>query len=81
MLPRDIDHQARDLLQCIFNVDPNLRITLKDIVRKPFFKDLNWEAIRKRDLYAFDTIPYKPNVNKFRYLLDDDYPDISNLVS
>ena len=62
-------------------MDPNLRITLKDIVKKPLYKDLNWEAIRKRDIYAFDKIPYTPNANKFRYLLEDDYPDVSNLVS
>ena len=62
-------------------MDPNLRITLKEIVKKPFFKDLNWEAIRLRADNAFESIPYIPNGNKFRYLLEDEYPDVSNLIS
>ena len=78
-LPRDIDQATRDLLQCIFNIEPDLRITLKDMVKKPFFKDLNWESIRNRDIYAFDKVFFTPNPNKFRYLLQDKYPNISNI--
>lgn len=67
-LPRDIDQQTRDLLQCIFNVDPNLRITIKDMMKKPFFKDVNWDQVRHRQI-DFEKVPFKPNANKYRYLL------------
>ena len=47
-MPRDIDQATRDLLQCIFNVEPNLRITVKEIFKKSFFKDMDWESIRRK---------------------------------
>lgn len=47
-LPRDIDQSTRDLLNCIFNVDPNSRISIKDIMKKPFFKDTIWQRVRNR---------------------------------
>jgi len=27
----------------------------------------------------FDSVPFKPNANKYRYLLQNEYPDISSL--
>jgi len=36
-LPNNIDRPTRDLLSSIFNVEPNLRITIKDIMKQPFF--------------------------------------------
>jgi len=78
-LPRDIDQSTRDLLQCIFNVEPNCRITIKEMMKKSFFRDSNWEKIRNRQIDP-DTVPYKSNPNKYRYLLHNQYPEISNLV-
>ena len=45
-LPRQLDQSARDLLQCIFNVEPNLRITVKGIMEKAYFRDFDWDRIR-----------------------------------
>ena len=49
-MPRDIDQPTRDLLQSIFNVEPNLRITLKDMIKKSYFKDVIWEKVRNRQI-------------------------------
>jgi len=80
-LPRDIDQATRDLLQCILVVDPNQRITVKEIMKKAFFREVNWERVRAREISAADGdyIPYKPNPNKYRYLLQNSYEQISNL--
>jgi len=67
-LPRECDQATRDMLQCIFNVEPNLRITVKDLMKKQFFKDTDWDRIRNRQIDSSD-IPYKPNPNKYRYIL------------
>ena len=50
-LPRDIDQSMRDLLQCIFTPEPNLRITVKDLMKKQYFKDVDWNELKnKKDL-------------------------------
>ena len=77
-MPRDIDQSTRDLLQCIFNVEPNLRISVKEMTKKSFFKDMDWESIRNKQQDPED-IPYKPNPNKYQYLLDNEYEEVSNL--
>lgn len=79
-LPRDIDQGTRDLLQCIFNVDPNLRITIKEIMKKSFYKDTNWERVRERD-FDSDEIPFKQSSDKHHHLLFNSYPQISNLLT
>ena len=78
-LPRDIDQSCRDLLQCIFNVEPNLRITIPDIMKKSFYSDFDWCKIRNKDIEPAD-IPYKPNPQKYRYLLANEYPLQSSQV-
>ena len=78
-MPRDIDQSTRDLFQCIFNVEPNLRISLKDMMKKSFFKDIDWDKIRRKDIDP-ESIPYKPNPNKYKYLLDNQYEPTSNLA-
>jgi len=77
--PRDIDQSTRDLLQNIFNVEPNLRITAKEIMKKSFFKEIDWDAMRNKNIEPED-IPYKPNPNKYRYLIHNEYEEHSNLI-
>ena len=77
-LPRDIDQATRDLLNCIFQVEPNLRITIKDIMKKAFFKDINWDKVRHLNI-DYESIPYHANENKYRYILQNKYDDVSNL--
>ena len=47
-MPRDIDQATRDLLTSIFNTEPNLRITVKDMMKKSYFKDINWDKVRNK---------------------------------
>ena len=47
-------------------------------MKKAFFKDINWEKVRNRDIDAKD-VPYQPNENKYKYILNNAYPDISNI--
>uniref|UniRef100_A0A7S3CPC5 Uncharacterized protein n=1 Tax=Strombidium rassoulzadegani TaxID=1082188 RepID=A0A7S3CPC5_9SPIT len=79
-LPRDIDQQTRDLLQCIFSVDPNMRISINEVMKKSYFKETNWEQVRAKK-FDPDDVPYKPNPNKYRYLLQNKYPEMTNLDS
>jgi hypothetical protein len=51
-------------------VEPNLRISIKEMMKKGFFKDFDWEKIRNKEIDD-DSIPYKPNPNKYRYLLEN----------
>lgn len=67
-MPRDLDQPTRDLLRSIFEVDPNNRITLKEMLEKSFFKDVDWDRIRHKQIDK-DEVPYKPNPNKYRYIL------------
>ena len=80
-MPRDVDQATCDLLKSILVVDPNLRITVKDIMKKAFFREVNWERIRAREISPADGdyIPYKPNPNAYRYLLFNQYEAISNV--
>ena len=48
-LPREIDTETRDLLNCIFITVPEQRITVKAIMEKPYWRDFNWERIRQKD--------------------------------
>jgi len=67
-LPRDIDQHTRDLIQCILIVEPDLRISLKDLPKKPYFKDFDFEKIRHRKIDE-SKIPFKPSPHKFKYVL------------
>ena len=40
--PKNISIQCKKLLERIFVQDPNLRISLFEIKRDPFFRDFNW---------------------------------------
>ena len=48
-------------------------------MKKAFFKEVNWDKVRRRQISP-DEVPYKPNPNKYRYLLSNTYPDTSNLA-
>lgn len=78
-LPRDIDHETRDLLNRIFTVDANLRITISDIMQSLFFKDINWERLRMHDIEQ-DKIPCVPESDEHSALLyrATDFPEVSN---
>ena len=49
------------------------------MMKKSFFKDIDWEAMRNKKINEED-IPYKPNPNKYRYLLHNEYEEVSNLI-
>lgn len=78
-LPRDIDHETRDLLNRIFTVDANLRITISEIMGTPFFKDVNWEELRAHEIDE-DKIPYVPEADRYFDLLKktEEYYEVSN---
>ena len=52
---------------------------MKEITKKQFFKDVNWEKLRKRDIDP-ESVPYLPNPNKYRYLLQNTYEETTNLL-
>jgi hypothetical protein len=41
---------------------------MKDLTRKSFFKDIDWDKMRNKEIDK-ESIPYNPNPNKYRYLL------------
>jgi hypothetical protein len=49
------------------------------MMKKGFFKDMDWEKIRNKEIDS-ESIPYKPNPNKYKYLLDNQYEDVSSLL-
>lgn len=38
----------RDLLQSIFVTDPNMRISIKDLMKKHYFNDIEWFDLRNK---------------------------------
>lgn len=68
-MPRDAT--ARDLLQQILVLEPNLRLQFKDIKQHKFFADIDWKKVANKEL---EPVPYKPNPLKYRYLLQNSYP-------
>ena len=48
-------------------------------MKKSFFKDIEWENMRNKNISP-DDVPYKPNPNKYRYLLQNEYEQVSNLT-
>ena len=49
-------------------MEPNLRITVKDMHKKSYFKDIDFDKMRNKKIDP-EHIPFKPNPNKYRYLL------------
>lgn len=49
-LPRGLNNESRDLLQCIFEVDPNIRISIEDLRAKPFYKKIDWKSLKNRSI-------------------------------
>jgi hypothetical protein len=48
------------------------RITIDDMMNKPFFKKINWERMRAKDIDPAD-IPYIPDVEVYnKYLAKKD---------
>lgn len=75
-MPRESDQATRDLLQQIFVLEPNLRISIENIKQHKFFSDIDWLLAEKRRL---EPVPYKPNPMKYKYLLSNKYDELSSL--
>jgi hypothetical protein len=57
-------------------LEPNLRLSIKDIKKHRFFSDIDWEKVKRRQL---DPVPFKPDPNKYKDLLSNEYETVSNL--
>jgi len=77
-----VDQTVRDLLQQIFELEPNLRINLEGIMsHKVFMADQNsnfWKSVAAKTLNNGE-VPYKPNPMKYKYLLQNQYDMVSNI--
>jgi serine/threonine protein kinase len=71
-----IDPVARDLLQHILTIEPNLRISLTDIKEHRFFAHNDWSRVKSKSM---GPPPYKPNPMKYRYLLANKYADVQGM--
>lgn len=75
-----IDMDARDLLSQVFVMDPEMRPSIDTIKKHRLFltdKPADyWAKIQSKTLME---PPYKPNPLKYAYLLQNEYPTISNL--
>ncbi len=63
-MQRHFSSEARSLLTSLLNRDQDKRLgssknDASDIMSHPFFRDINWEDLRNRDIPA----PYKPTVS------------------
>lgn len=76
-LPRDIDQSTKDLLLAIFQVDPNLRINIEQMKEKHFFSEVDWDMIKRGQMDM--SPPFSANANKYKYILFNTYPVISNM--
>jgi len=81
-----IDPAARDLMNKIFILEPNMRFSLASIKQHRFFVQ-DWQTEEKTPEKYWSKVkaktmgepPYKPNPLKFKYLLQNEYEKISNL--
>jgi hypothetical protein len=61
----------------MFVTEPNLRISLKQMSQHKFFSGVDWKEVSEKKL----PVPYTPNPMKYKYLLSNTYPDVSNLTT
>ena len=52
--------QAKDLIKKLLEYNPNKRLGYKEIIKHPFFKDINWSKIGKKEIEP----PFIPNFNE-----------------
>ena len=71
---------AREFLSQVFLSDPEMRPSIDKLMKHRLFMELKpadyWQKIRAK---TFQEVPYKPNPLKYAYLLQNDYPTVSNL--
>ena len=71
---------TRDLLNQIFQSDPEMRPTVEKLKKHKLFMQEKpsdyWQQIANK---AYQEVPYKPNPLKYAYLLQNNYPVVSNL--
>ena len=50
-------------------------------MKDPYFEGVNWDNVRYKtnDSSTPHAIPYKPNPNKYKYILNNSYPTLSNI--
>ena len=60
-----MDSTTRSLLQEIFKLEPNLRITIAEIKQHKFFASTVWDKVKNKSV----EVPYAPEVGKFQHLL------------
>lgn len=47
-MPRNMDTVARDLVNNILVLDPNLRFEISDIKKHKFFKGVDWKSVEEK---------------------------------
>jgi serine/threonine protein kinase len=67
--PEPIEPDAKDLISALLTTDPEKRIKISQIKRHPYFKDVDWENLRRQQA------PFKPNPSD---ILDTSYFDNRN---
>jgi serine/threonine protein kinase len=51
--PKNMGKVAKDLAQKMLTTDPNMRISLEDIKKHLFFKDIDWKKAKDKQLDPF----------------------------
>lgn len=57
---KNVSDECKLLVQSMLIINPQYRITGKEIMKHPFFKNFKWDKLRNREY----EVPYKPDVHK-----------------
>ena len=75
-----IDQASKDFLTQIFKADAEMRPTIDTLKKhRMFMQDKPNDYWAKILAKNFQEVPYKPNPLKYAYLLQNSYPEVSNL--
>jgi len=76
-----IDQAARDFLTQIFQSDAEMRPSIDTLKKhRMFMQDKPNDYWAKIVTKNFQEVPYTPNPLKYAYLLQNKYPEVSNLT-
>eukprot|EP00353_Schmidingerella_taraikaensis_P010032 CAMPEP_0185574492 /NCGR_PEP_ID=MMETSP0434-20130131/5946_1 /TAXON_ID=626734 ORGANISM="Favella taraikaensis, Strain Fe Narragansett Bay" /NCGR_SAMPLE_ID=MMETSP0434 /ASSEMBLY_ACC=CAM_ASM_000379 /LENGTH=498 /DNA_ID=CAMNT_0028191095 /DNA_START=2150 /DNA_END=3646 /DNA_ORIENTATION=+ len=76
-----IDPVTRDCLSQIFQSDAEMRPTIEALKKhRMFMQDKSSDYWAKMLSKSYQEVPYKPNPLKYSYLLQNEYPIVSNLT-
>ena len=60
--PQDFPPEAADLVSALLRHEPDKRISMQDVCAHPYFKGVDWEAVRRKEHGPVELDRFAPDV-------------------